>query len=342
MTEPLVTIVVVPRERFSYAVRSLENILRHTDDIPSSLVYVDGGSPGHVRRYLVERAQQHNFKLIRKNQYLSPNQARNLGLQQVKSKYVVFIDNDVLVTPGWLAALVACAEKTGAWVVGPLYLLGKPGSETIHMAGGLANIGEEQGKRAFYFEHCFSGKRLDDIGPSLHAQATELAEFHCMLLLTEACRRLGPFDEQLLSMHEHEDLCLTVREMGGTVYFEPDSIIIYVPPPPFAWSDLPFFMLRWSEAWNSASRGHFQNKWRLQKNDKSVLLESQWAEDHRRIPLRLVRGAARRLCRFSGLRPDRIDQAILLPLERRLNRYLVQAVSANNQNGADPTVMPTR
>jgi GT2 family glycosyltransferase len=330
MTDAQVTIVVAPREYFSYTSRSLESIYEHTD-IPFSLVYVDGGSPAHVRRYLARKARQHNFKLIRTDHYLSPNQARNLGLRHVQTKFVVFIDNDALVTPGWLSALVDCAEKTGAWVVGPVTLMGKPESKTIHLAGGLVGIKEEQGKRVFYVEHCFNGKSLTEIAHSLHAGPSEFAEFHCMLVLTKAFERVGPLDELLFSMHEHEDLCLTVRECGGTVYFEPRSVVRYVSPPPFAWSDLPYYMLRWSEAWNSASHEHFENKWRLRKNDNSLQLEREWARDHRRTPLRLFRGAARRLCCLCGWQPNRIERAFILPLEARLNRFLVRLLLADRQ-----------
>jgi len=163
MTDTQVTIVVVPRERFSYTSRSLQSIYENTD-IPFSLVYVDGGSPARIRRYLAQKARQHNFKLIRTKRYLSPNLARNLGLQQVESKYVVFVDNDVLVSPGWLKVLVDCAEKTGAWVVSPLTLIGETGSQSIHAAGGTVNIKEERGQRVFETNHlCWkvtSGFRL--------------------------------------------------------------------------------------------------------------------------------------------------------------------------------------
>ncbi len=47
-TAPKVTLVVVPRERFSFTMTSLENIYEMTD-IPFKLVYVDGGSPAPIR-----------------------------------------------------------------------------------------------------------------------------------------------------------------------------------------------------------------------------------------------------------------------------------------------------
>src|SRR5262245_19121199 len=104
----LVTIVVSQRERFGDSARSLDSIYEHSD-APFDLVYVDGGSPRYVRDYIATAASARGFKLIRSEVFLSPNQARNLGLYHVRTRYVVFIDNDVVVSPGWLTPLIACA-----------------------------------------------------------------------------------------------------------------------------------------------------------------------------------------------------------------------------------------
>ncbi|MFN9673614.1 MAG: glycosyltransferase family 2 protein, partial [Microcystis sp.] len=93
-TAPKVTLVVVPRERFSFTMTSLENIYEMTD-IPFKLVYVDGGSPAPIRDYLKKQSQEKGFELIRTEHYLIPNVARNMGLQWVTTPYVVFVDNDV-------------------------------------------------------------------------------------------------------------------------------------------------------------------------------------------------------------------------------------------------------
>lgn len=63
-TAPKVTLVVVPRERFSFTMTSLENIYEMTD-IPFKLVYVDGGSPAPIRDYLKKQSQEKGFELIR-------------------------------------------------------------------------------------------------------------------------------------------------------------------------------------------------------------------------------------------------------------------------------------
>ncbi|MEO0842073.1 MAG: glycosyltransferase family A protein, partial [Cyanobacteria bacterium J06643_5] len=79
MNKPQVTIVVSPRERFSATKESLESIYQHTK-IPFELIYVDGNSPHPIKQYLKQKSQEQEFKLIRTEHYLSPNQARNLAI----------------------------------------------------------------------------------------------------------------------------------------------------------------------------------------------------------------------------------------------------------------------
>jgi GT2 family glycosyltransferase len=285
---PKVTIVVVPRERFSYTERSLESIYANTQP-PFSLVYVDGGSPPRIRDYLERAAREKGFRLIRREHYLSPNQARNLGADGVDSDYVVFVDNDVVVEPGWLEKLVVCVEETGAWIAGPIYCIGDPAQQVVHMAGGDARIVEEGGKRVFREKHLFSGRRLAELPADFRRRETELAEFHCMLVRSDVLKRLGPLDEGLLCSREHIDLCLLVRAAGGRIFVEPESVISYVPPPPFAASDIPFYLLRWSDRWGFATMRHFHRKWRLDDPDHALI--ERWIRTHRRVLFERARKA---------------------------------------------------
>ncbi|MBE9078740.1 glycosyltransferase family 2 protein [Romeria aff. gracilis LEGE 07310] len=263
LPSPRVTIVVVPRERFSCAQRSLESVLAHTQ-LPYRLVYVDGNSPAPVRDYLKQQADAHGFELLRTEQYLYPNQARNLGLAQVETDYVVFLDNDVIVSPNWLTALLNCAEETGAAVVGPLMCQYEPIHEVVHFAGGETHIWTDKtGRRRLREKMYDQGKRVADVRDRLQRTQTELAEFHCVLVRRSIFEQLGPLDGAMLNTKEHLDFCLSVRELGDTVYFEPDSIVTYVPGPPLQWSDLHYYMLRWSDAWTFASLKHLQTKWNL-------------------------------------------------------------------------------
>ncbi|MEO5702282.1 MAG: glycosyltransferase, partial [Gammaproteobacteria bacterium] len=149
MNGPIVTIVVTQRERFSYTATSLESIYKNTA-LPFKLIYLDGASPPHIKHYLATQAVEKGFTLIRAEHFIPSSKARNLGQAQVKTKYAVFIDNDVSVTPGWLEALVKCAEETEAWVVGPLCIEGKAEDQIIHTVGEEAHFKINNGQRTFH------------------------------------------------------------------------------------------------------------------------------------------------------------------------------------------------
>lgn len=318
--EPLVTVVIVPRERFHMARESLDDLLEKTD-YPHELVYVDGNSPGAVRRHIRRRAREHGFRVVRTSRYLSPNEARNLGRREVGTRYVVFIDNDTLVQRGWLRALVDCAEETDAAIVGPLCLNGPLEAEIIHAAGGEAHIREEDGRRVFVDTHGHAGHLASEVRDQLVRQETELCEFHCMLVRSSALDEVGPLDEGLLCLFEHSDLCMLVRERGGSVWLEPTSVMTYVPPPPLGLSDARFFMLRWSEEWARRTVDHFQAKWDLAPDDPGLTSTINFCSYQRRL---LLDGPRRVYRRTLGAGPKWLTNGVVRPLERVVRRSVVR------------------
>jgi GT2 family glycosyltransferase len=316
MKDPQITIVVVPRERFSCTQESLESIYEHTK-IPFKLVYVDGNSPARVKRYLETQAQAKNFQLVRTDYYLSPNKSRNIGLSHVNTKYLVFIDNDVVVSPGWLKALVNCAEETEATVVGPLMCQDKPLHETIHFAGGESRIVTDiKGMRHLREKMYKQGQTVVEVRPQLQRTQTELAEFHCMLVRTEIFERIGFLDEAMFNTKEHLDFCMTIAEAGGTVYFEPDSLVTYVPGPPLELTDMHFYMLRWSNAWTMASLDRLREKWDL-------ATDGYFKHKYKKLGWRRRKTIIRPLsCRLSmGLNLKPVNK-VLNAMDKILNRYL--------------------
>jgi GT2 family glycosyltransferase len=281
MLEVKVTIVVVPRERFSYTEESLESIYKNTH-LPFKLIYVDGNSPRKINQYLGDKAKEKGFKLIRTEHYISPNQARNIGLSYVDTEYVVFIDNDVLVKAGWLEQLVKCADETGSWLVGPLTLQGSD-FKTVHMAGGIIELQQKQGKKWMIQRRPYMRLPLAKVEDKLKRGSTELLEFHCMLVRCETFNHVGLLDEEFMSMCEEDDFCMAVTQSGGSIYFEPDSVVSYVPPSSYdlAWSDLPFFFIRWSTAWCQVSINRCRSKWHLTEDSPFIRHTDQFVENHR-------------------------------------------------------------
>jgi GT2 family glycosyltransferase len=329
LTDSQVTIVVVPRERFSFTCESLESVYENTH-YPFQLVYVDNHAPARIRHYLKTQAEEKGFQLIHSDRYLPPNAARNLGLRQVRSKYVVFLDNDVVVSSGWLKPLIDCAEETNATVVGPLVCQHEPLHEIIHCAGGEYMSSEELArflsqeaegesfKPSIQEKIYLQDRRIAEVRDRLKRQLTGFIEFHCLLARTEFFERVGLLDEGLCCTKEYIDLALTVAKFNGSVYLEPASIVTFrthFPAPPLKFYDLPYFMLRWSDAWERASLRHFCQKWNLAEDD---YFQNRYKELGWRRRIEFVKPQIVRL-QFLGKNITIWIRRILVRLERIFN-----------------------
>jgi GT2 family glycosyltransferase len=222
-----VTVVVVPRERFSHAIASLDSIERN-NEAPFELLYVDGHGP----RELDRRAADGRLRLIRRGHSLSPNAARNLALPHVTTKYLVFVDNDVIVSPGWLGALVACAEMHDATAVCPLTFEDEAFNVVHHAGGELLWKSMGQGRRWLTERRPRNHLPLVKVNRPPVAGPTELNDFHGVLVRTDFFAQNGPLDEGLLSMAEETDFSIAVAQSGGSMMFEPASRVSDIPPPP--------------------------------------------------------------------------------------------------------------
>ena len=261
---PLVTVVVVFRERHSVALRSLHSILEHRD-YPFVLHYRDSQSPPSVRREL-EAAEARGELSLFPAAPGTPNQQRNQALLAVTTKYVCFIDNDVLVTRGWIETLVATAERTGAGIVFPLYLMGEFAADRIHMAGGKNHLSEKDGQIEYNEEHLFANAPASRITPTLQAGDSDFGEFHCMLLSMAMLQELGPLDEAYLQVNEHIDIAMLARQANYRVIFEPKSVVSYVyanEHSPYWLCDIEPFRRRWSHEVAARDVAHLSSKWKL-------------------------------------------------------------------------------
>jgi GT2 family glycosyltransferase len=311
--KPSVTIVIVPRDHFSDTQESLESLYANTG-IAFSLIYVDGGSPPRVKEYLKREAAARGFQLIRTDQYLSPNQARNIGARDVAARYIVFVDNDVVVAPNWLSPLVDCAEQTGAAIVGPATYERRPLHTILHFAGGRADIDIMTTKGGV--ERHLVDMIFNEQVPSA-PEATECAEFHCVLVRTESFRKAGGLDEKFLSSRENIDFCMAVRQAGGTIYVAPESKITYLPPEQLRMSDLPFFVLRWSDAWDRTSFHRLRDKWALVE-------DAYFAREYKNLGWRR-RDIMMRDTFLRWIPSWRVRRAVargLMPVERWFNRLV--------------------
>jgi hypothetical protein len=259
--EALVTLIVTPRERFAMARRSLESIVANTRS-GYRLVYVAGGATRSVQEYLQTACAANGFELIVRPEFLAPNAARNLGLERATTRYVAFLDNDVVVEPGWLEALVRCAEEEQADLVSPLCLIFEPEKRYVHSLGGTLSISESSGQLVLRERHHLGPICLRTSPRHLVRLKSDYAEFHCCLVRRSVFERIGPADEQILGAAEHIDLALHLRAIGGRGFAEPEAVVSYLPVD-YTLADHDNHVLRWSEAWHFPTMDHLREKWNL-------------------------------------------------------------------------------
>ena len=288
---PSGSVVITCRERFSTSIESLESVLS-TVPAGTQVIFVDAGSPPSIAAELARAAESHDFLLLRTDEYISPNAARNLAFPYVEHDFVAFVDNDLLFEPGWLERMVECAQDSGAWLVSPTIVQqGKFGS-VIHMVGGECGIHVEDGKRRFREVHELMGRPLDEM-PALSRQPIGYVEFHCVLMRRPAFESCIPLDEELRSARDHCDLTLTVEQHGGNTWLEPSAVVTQMAMPDrLPRVDRRYYALRWSDAWNRASLRRFQEKWDLDPADPMDTHDLLWLSVHRLYGNRAYGGLA--------------------------------------------------
>lgn len=265
---PRVTIVLTQRERFSCMQESLNSLLENTPE-SYKLVCATGSVSSRTRAWLKRQAEEHGFLHVEAPRALTPPEARNLGLEYADTEYVVFAENDVVFKSGWLSALIDCADETEADVVAPLTCEGRPVHTIVHHVGPVeTNQGpfEEaaEGKRDFQEDFYLQGRTCDEVADFLVRRKTRSFEMHCFLMRRDVFERVGLFDPDIVSK-EYLDFAWRLRRAGGgSIWVEPKAVVTFLIPSkadPITLADLPYFLLRWSQAWQNRSHDALKEKW---------------------------------------------------------------------------------
>lgn len=97
--------------------RCIQSILRHTD-VPHELIIVDNASDADTLQWLDE--QEMHAKIIRNTSNMGYAQGNNIGAEASTSEILVFLNNDVVVTPRWASNLLTIfREHEEVAAVGP-------------------------------------------------------------------------------------------------------------------------------------------------------------------------------------------------------------------------------
>jgi GT2 family glycosyltransferase len=257
------TIAVVPRDRFSETARTIRSVL---DATPAGfrLVIVDGGAPARYRAE-IERVvrDRSGIELFHSDDFVNANAAKNWVLREVRdSEFLAFVENDNLVSPGWLERLTRACEEEEADVARPMLLERKIFRVHPHFDQRLDRIEaiETPHGPGWRFQ-----PRKTPLGADIGSERrlTDVLETHCLLFRRSVFDRIGEFDERITTRQE-VDLALQLKAAGARIVFEPAAEVTYIRPPPVRRDERDYFLMRWDA--DSAMRSHalIKQKWNVE------------------------------------------------------------------------------
>jgi len=149
---PLVSIIILTFNALQYTKKCVRSIQQHTV-YPYEIIFVDNASTDGTAKYLRKIVRKHdNFSLIENKENKGFAAGNNQGMAVARGDYILLMNNDVVVTPGWLDRMISCAEKSpDIGMVGPVsnYVSGPQLVDDVkYNTSSLAGLNEFAAKRA--------------------------------------------------------------------------------------------------------------------------------------------------------------------------------------------------
>ena len=211
---PKISIIVVTYNKLEYTRMCLESLVRNTDYPNYEIILVDNGSKDGSVEVLREFREQHQqVMLIENARNLGFAMANNMGAKAASGEYLVLLNNDTLVTPGWLLGLlVHLTRHPSAGMVGPV----------------TNAIGNEAKIRSDYKElseiNYFAARRADRYAGI--AFEIRVLALYCAMISRSLYSRLGGLDERFaVGMFEDDDLALKIKQVGLVLICAEDVFI---------------------------------------------------------------------------------------------------------------------
>jgi GT2 family glycosyltransferase/thioredoxin-like negative regulator of GroEL len=211
--------IIIPLfNQVEYTKQCLEALIQNTPDELYEVIIVDNASTDGTKEFL--KSLEGDVKIITNKENLGFAKACNQGAKTAQGGYLVFLNNDTKVLPGWLDELVKCArEDKKRAVVGAKLLYP---DDTIQHAG--VAITDSPHPIFPYHIHHKKPSNAPEVNVMREYQAVTGA---CMLVRKDLFEKMGGFDEDFLNGYEDVDLCFRIRENGYKIIYCPESIVYH-------------------------------------------------------------------------------------------------------------------
>ena len=199
----LTSIVILTFNELEYTKRCVESIRRHTPE-PYEIIFVDNGSKDGTIKWLRELVKQNSHvKLIENGRNLGFAKGCNQGIEAAAGEFILLLNNDTVVTEGWLAGMLECLHRMpDAGIVGPMtnQISGIQKVETVDYD---SIEGLDDYARTFRQKNrhrCIKARRV--VG-------------FCMLFRKDLVDKIGPLDESFgTGNFEDDDFCVRAALAG--------------------------------------------------------------------------------------------------------------------------------
>jgi GT2 family glycosyltransferase/glycosyltransferase involved in cell wall biosynthesis len=205
-----VSIIIPVLNKLEFTRLCLDRIWRNTDrSIDLELVVVDNASTDGTADWFADTSRfPRPVRYIRHSENVGYARANNAGARVARGEYLLFLNNDTLPQPGWLAAMLRAAQHDKAiGIVGIKQLF--PYTNLIYHTG---IVFDSDGMPQHLYPHLDAS--LPQVNVEREYQAVTGA---CLMIRRSVFEECGAFDEGYLNGYEDVDLCLTARERGYKV-----------------------------------------------------------------------------------------------------------------------------
>lgn len=204
------SIILLTHNQIDYTKKCIESIRCHTQDY--EIIVVDNGSEDETLPYLLE---QEDITVIANKENEGFAKGNNQGVKKATGDIILFMNNDTVVTSGWLESL----QKT-------LY-----SRDDIGFAGPVSNnISGNQQIPVTYNQETLEG--LEAFAADYVKEKTgEKKKVLRLVGFALACKKkvlddIGLFDESFgIGNFEDDDLCLRALRKGYKLYIAQDSFV---------------------------------------------------------------------------------------------------------------------
>ncbi|MEO5800152.1 MAG: glycosyltransferase [Gemmatimonadales bacterium] len=261
MTEQ-VTIVVVPRDRFSSVEECTRSIIANTS-AGFRLAFLDFGYSARTLRNLRSLCAAIPFEIVPCGRTI-PMMAFRDYVARITTTYTCWVDNDTFVTLGWMTRMLQSAEQEGMRVILPL-TFEREGLDVddrhltmrVHVSHSELRKVTVEGKDLVFDYKPFRRAAREDVpaGP----WTIDFFELHTFFAETAVLKQL---DFPAMVVREHIDLGIQLHRLGIPIWCEPRAEVVFdnihLRP---TLQDLRFFFFRWSDALVESSHREFEKRW---------------------------------------------------------------------------------